>query len=181
MKKKVYEILFRTIMGWRIEGIFDPELQKCVIIVVPHTSAFDFIIGVLTRGILQQKMHFVAKKELFVFPFAAYFKWMGGQPLDRKRSEGKVAAIGRIFETQDVFRLAIAPEGTRGRVEEWKSGFYHIAKEAGVPIVPVAFDYKNKKVVLHEPFHPTSDQEQDFKFLYRLFQGVIGRVASRSF
>lgn len=114
MKKKIYQFIFHSIMGWRIDGQIDAQVKKCVIIVVPHTSWHDFYIGVFTRGILQQQMNFVAKKELFVFPFGLYFKWMGGQPLNRTKNEGKVEAIARIFREQDEFRLAIAQ---RGRVE----------------------------------------------------------------
>lgn len=181
MKKKVYQFIFQTIMGWRIDGKIDANLRKCVIIVVPHTSWHDFYVGVFTRGILQQQMNFVAKKELFVFPFGLYFKWMGGQPLNRVKNEGKVEAIARIFSDQEEFRLAIAPEGTRGKVDEWKTGFYFIAKEAGVPIVPVAFDYKNKVVKIFRPYMPTDDMEVDFSYLYSLYKDVEGRVSENSF
>lgn len=181
MKKKVYQLLFQRILGWRIDGQIDPSIKKCVITVVPHTSWHDFYVGVFTRGILQQQMNFVAKKELFVFPFGLYFKWMGGQPLNRGKNEGKVEAIARVFAEQEVFRLAIAPEGTRGKVEEWKTGFYFIAKQAQVPIVPVAFDYAKKVVVVHKPFMPTSNMEADFLYLYGLYEGVIGKVSENSF
>ena len=77
-------------MGWRINGWMDPELKKCVIIVVPHTSWVDFVIGVFARGIIGLEMHFVAKKELFAFPFGAYFRWMGGAPINRQKNENKV-------------------------------------------------------------------------------------------
>lgn len=181
MKKKVYQFIFQTIMGWRIDGRIDANLRKCVIIVVPHTSWHDFYVGVFTRGILQQQMNFVAKKELFVFPFGLYFKWMGGQPLNRVKNEGKVEAIARIFSEQEEFRLAIAPEGTRGKVDEWKTGFYFIAKEAGVPIIPVAFDYKSKMVKIHKPYMLTEDMEVDFSYLYSLYKDVEGRVSENSF
>lgn len=181
MKKKIYQLIFHGIMGWRIDGQIDAQVKKCVIIVVPHTSWHDFYIGVFARGILQQRMNFVAKKELFSFPFGLYFKWMGGQPLNRKKNEGKVEAIARIFREQDEFRLAIAPEGTRGKVDEWKTGFYYIAKEANVPVVPVAFDYKKKVVTIHSPYMPTESMEADFSFLYDLYKEVEGKVAKNSF
>lgn len=181
MKKKVYQFIFQTVMGWRIDGKIDSNVKKCVIIVVPHTSWHDFYIGVFTRGILQQQMNFVAKKELFIFPFGMYFKWMGGQPLNRVKNEGKVEAITRIFSEQQEFRLAIAPEGTRGKVDEWKTGFYFIAKEAGVPIIPIAFDYKKKVVKIHKPYMPTENMEADFSYLYSLYKDVEGRVSENSF
>lgn len=181
MKKKIYQFLFQKLMGWKIVGRIDSDVKKCVMIVVPHTSWHDFYLGVFTRGIVEQEMNFVAKKELFVFPFGAYFKWMGGQPLNRGKNENKVQAIAKVFQQQEVFRLAIAPEGTRKKVESWKTGFYYIAKEANVPIVPVAFDYKLKEVRFYKSFYPTDNMEADFDFLQNLYSGVEGKVVENSF
>lgn len=181
MKRKLYQFLFFRIFGWKITGRIDDAIKKCVIIVIPHTSWYDFYVGVLTRGILEQEMNFVAKKELFKFPFGYYFKWMGGAPLNRAKNENKVDAIAKIFESKAVFRLAIAPEGTRKKVQEWKTGFYYITKKAGVPIIPVAFDYENKEVKIFNPFQPTSDKEADFEYLYSLFRGIKGKNPDNSF
>ncbi len=161
-------------MGWRIKGTMNPDVKKCIIIVVPHTSWIDFIVGVLTRGIIGLQMNFVAKKELFKFPFGAYFRWMGGAPLDRQKNENKVDAIAAIFDEKEVFRLAIAPEGTRKKVTEWKTGFYYIAQKANVPVIAVAFDYGKKEVKLAEPYNLTGNKEIDFKNLEKHFKGVIG-------
>ncbi len=168
-------------MGWKIVGTISPEIKKCVMIVVPHTSWHDFYLGLFTRGILGLNMNFVAKKELFKFPFGVYFRWMGGAPLDRQKNENKVDAIAKVFETQEIFRLAIAPEGTRKKVTEWKTGFYYIAIKANVPIIPVAFDYSKKTVTLFEPFIPTGNKEADFKILEQNFKGVIGKIPEYSF
>jgi len=181
MKKKVYQFIFFKIFGWHINGTIASEIKKCVIIVVPHTSWYDFFIGVLTRGIVGLEMNFVAKKELFKFPFGYYFKWMGGAPLNRGKNENKVEAIAKIFNQKDVFRLAIAPEGTRKKVTEWKTGFYYIAKQANVPILPVAFDYENKEVKFFEPYWITQNKETDFEYLERLFKGVKGKFPENSF
>jgi len=168
-------------MGWKIIGTISPEIKKCVLIVVPHTSWHDFYLGLFTRGILGFDINFVAKKELFRFPFGAYFKWMGGAPLDRQKNENKVDAMAKIFETREVFRLAIAPEGTRKKVTEWKTGFYYIALKANVPIVPVAFDWSKKEVRLSELFWPTGNKEADFKILEQNFKGALGKVPENSF
>ena len=168
-------------MGWKINGAIAPEIKKCIMIVVPHTSWHDFYLGVFTRGILDQEMNFVAKKELFKFPFGAYFSWMGGAPLNRQKNENKVDAIAKVFEGKEVFRLAIAPEGTRKKVTEWKTGFYYIAMKAGIPIVPVAFDYGKKEVKIAAPFYPTGDKEKDFKALQQHYKGVIGKIPKYSF
>lgn len=179
--KNIYRFIFFKIFGWRLNGTISPEIKKCVMIVVPHTSWVDFFIGVLARGSVGLEMHYVAKKELFVFPFGAWFRWMGGAPLDRGKSENKVEAIAKIFETRDVFRLAIAPEGTRKKVQSWKTGFYYIALKANVPIVAVAFDYGRKEVKFAAPFYPTGNIKADFIALEENYKGVTGYKPEYSF
>src|SRR5690554_4292971 len=133
MKQRLYRFIFFGLMKWKITGEIDQETKKCILLVVPHTSWHDFYIGVFSRGIINKQTHFVAKKELFTFPFGYYFRWMGGTPLNRKKNENKVEAIARVFDQRKEFRLAIAPEGTRKKVNQWKSGFYYIAQKAKVP------------------------------------------------
>lgn len=181
MKKKIYEWIFYGFMGWKIKGNMDPQIRKSVLMVVPHTSWYDFFIGMLSRGIIDLEMNFVAKKELFVFPFNYYFRWMGGAPLDRSKNKNSVENIASIFQQRETFRLAISPEGTRKKVTEWKTGFYYIALKAGVPIIPVAFDYGKKQVILHPAFYPTGSIETDFDFLQNYFLGVKGKIAENSF
>jgi len=168
-------------MGWKISGTIDPAIKKCVMIVVPHTSWHDFYLGLFTRGIVGLEMNFVGKKELFRFPFGYYFKWMGGEPLDRSGGLNKVEAIAQVFQKREIFRLAIAPEGTRKKVTEWRTGFYYIALQANVPIIPVAFDYSKKEVKLGNPFYPTGNSEEDIQFLQKLYVGVIGKIPENSF
>ena len=103
MKKRLYEFIFFRLMGWKIDGAFDPSIKKCVIMVMPHTSWHDFYIGLFARGIIGLEMHYVAKKELFRFPFGAFFRWMGGAPLDRSGKQNKVDAIARIFSGRSRF------------------------------------------------------------------------------
>lgn len=181
MKRWIYKVLFFRMMGWKISGAMDPSITKSIMIVVPHTSWHDFYIGLFTRGIIGLEMHFVAKKELFRFPFGYYFRWMGGAPLDRSGNLNTVDAISSIFEKRKVFRLGISPEGTRKKVAEWKTGFYYIAVKSGIPIIPIAFDYGRKEVRLFEAFHPTGDIVADFRFLESLFHGVKGRIADQGF
>lgn len=150
-------------------------------IVVPHTSWMDFITGVFARGSIGLEMHYVAKKELFVFPVGAWFRWMGGTALDRQKNENKVEAIANIFKNRKVFRLAIAPEGTRKKVYSWKTGFYYIALKANVPIIAVAFDYGRKEVKIAEPFYPTGNKEEDFKTLEANYKGVTGYIPYNSY
>jgi len=181
MKKWIYKLIFFKLMGWKISGRIEPSIKKCVMIVVPHTSWHDFYLGIFTRGIVELEMNFVGKKELFKFPFGFYFRWMGGEPLDRSGGLNKVEAIAKVFEKREVFRLAIAPEGTRKKVTEWKTGFYYISLQANVPIIPVAFDFGKKEVKLGNPFYPTGKIEEDIRFLEKFYVGVIGKIPENSF
>lgn len=176
MKKQLYQFIFFRLMGWKIVGTIAPNVKKCVMIVIPHTSWHDFYLGLFTRGIIGLEMHWVGKKELFRFPFGAYFRWMGGAPLDRSGGLNKVDSIAAIFEKRDVFRMAISPEGTRSKVSQLKTGFYFIALKAKVPIVPVAFDYRKKEVRLGEPFYPTAAYDADMQILLPFFKDVTGKI-----
>lgn len=167
-------------MGWKIEGSFDPEVKKAVVIVVPHTHWHDFIIGSFARKILKTQINFVGKKELFKWPFGAYFRWMGGFPLDRTSGQNKVEAIAAIFDEHEEFRLALAPEGTRKKVDKWKTGYYYIAQKANVPVIAVAFDYSTKTVTVHPPYELTGDFEKDTAALAAKFDGVVGKVPEYS-
>lgn len=163
-------------MGWKIVGIENAVVKKCVMMVMPHTSNHDFYLGIFTRGISGLKMNWVGKKELFKFPFGYYFRSVGGEPLDRSGGLNKVDAIVSIFERKEIFRLAIAPEGTRKEVKEIRTGFYFIALKAKVPIIPVAFDWGKKEVRLGEPFLPTGNYEADFEVLKSNYKGVVGKI-----
>ena len=154
------KIVFLRLMGWRIEGDF-PPLKKLIVAVFPHTRNMDFIVGVLTRAVLNEKISYVGKKELFN-PFTGwFFRALGGAPIDRSSNKNKVSAIAKIFKEKEAFRMAIAPEGTRKKVDSWKTGFYYIAMEAEVPILLVHFNYPLKKVSFLKLFYPTGDIEKD--------------------
>lgn len=181
MKKSLYRFIFYRLMGWKILGTVSPDVKKCVLMVMPHTSWHDFYLGLFTRGILGLEMHFVGKKELFQFPLGWYFRWMGGAPLDRTGGLNKVDAIAEVFNKKAVFRMAIAPEGTRKKVTALKTGFYYIALKANVPIIPVAFDFQLKEVRFGAPFYPTGNYQNDMKILLPHFSGVKGKIPENSF
>ena len=162
-------------MGWKIEGSFDPSIKKAVVIVAPHTSWHDFFVGLYARRILRTKIHWLGKKELFIWPFSYYFKWTGGTPLDRTSGQNKVETIANIFNEKREFRLALAPEGTRKKVTTWRTGFYYIAHAAKVPIIPVAFNYGTKTVEVGLPFQLTNSKDEDIKHLRSFYDRVIGK------
>lgn len=149
--------------------------------VMPHTCNFDFFIGLFCRGIINLEMNFVGKKELFAFPFGYYFRSIGGAPLDRSGGKNNVDATVDVFNSREVFRMAIAPEGTRKKVTQLRTGFYFIAHKAGVPIIPVAFDYGKKEVKIGAPFNTTGNYEEDMKIILAHFKGVQGRFPEKQF
>jgi len=106
---------------------------------------------------------------------------LGGAPIDRSGNKGAVESMVAVFEAHEKFRIALAPEGTRKKVAQLRTGFYHIAKKAKVPIVPVAFDYENKQVIVHPNFKPSTDEKKDLQQFAALFIGVKGYSTERSF
>jgi len=172
--------VFFKILSWKIMGHF-PKFSKYIVAVVPHTSWLDFFIGLMVRSISKEQINFLGKKELFTPLTAWFFKGLGGAPIDRSGKRGSVEAIVAVFDAHDKFRLALAPEGTRRKVKKLKTGYYHIAKNLQIPIVPVAFDYKNKKVIVHPAFYPSDNQASDLNHLEQLFKGVEGFSKAKSF
>ncbi|MEZ4856122.1 MAG: 1-acyl-sn-glycerol-3-phosphate acyltransferase [Gelidibacter sp.] len=146
---------------------------------MPHTSWHDFYVGLFCK-VISVKSNFVGKKELFIWPFSYYFRAIGGAALDRTSGQNRVEAIAKLFNDRDEFRLALAPEGTRKKVKQWKTGFYYIAKTAKVPIIMFTLDFENKQNCISEPFYPTDNMEADFKFMHNFFKGVKGKIPEYS-
>jgi 1-acyl-sn-glycerol-3-phosphate acyltransferase len=158
-----------------------PLPDKCVVAVVPHTSNWDFPIGLAVRRVMDEPIGFVAKSSLFRWPFGGLFRWLGGVPVDRSKRTNFVQAVADIFTEREIFKLAVAPEGTRRRVEKLKTGFYYIAKTAGVHIVPCVFDWSRGEVRFGKPFIPTDDESADFARLYDFYRGALGYNPEFSF
>ena len=168
MKRSIYKIVWR-IIGWKIIGDVPSEEKKYIIIVAPHTTNWDFIIGVLVRGIMKFDSKFLGKKSLFRPPFGWFFKAMGGYPVDRSKSTNLVDQVVDIFNSKQEFVVAIAPEGTRKKVDEWKTGFYYIAWKAKIPIVRSKIDWKRKEVVFFEPYWHSGDLKIDMPEIKSVF------------
>lgn len=166
--------------GWRIDGKL-PDIPKFVLIGAPHTSNWDFILFLGVIFSLRANVRFMGKAELFRFPVGWFFRYCGGVPVDRKKSTGLVEQMVQACQAAERFILVIAPEGTRHSVAEWKRGFYHIAKKAGIPIVIAVVDGKHKTVRLGQVFHPTDDMEADMKTIKGFFAGARGIKARRKY
>lgn len=171
--------LYFKLTGWSLRNPFPPHLPRAVLAVGPHTSWHDFIIGVAARSLMRVgPIHFLGKKELFDGPFGWLFRALDGTPVDRFSSKGMVEQVAELFSKDENFKIALAPEGTRKKVDKLRSGFYHIAQKAGVPIVLVGFDFKTKQVCFSEPLLP-SDEEQDMKKILQFFAGITGKFPEK--
>jgi 1-acyl-sn-glycerol-3-phosphate acyltransferase len=177
--KWLYRFIFEK-AGWKIEGDVPRDLKKYIIAVAPHSSNWDFFLGLAVRSILDFKSNYLAKKELFVFPFGWLFRRLGGFPVDRKSSMNLVDQAVQIANSHEHFVVAITPEGTRKKVTKWKSGFYHIAQKAGIPIVFCNLDYGRKVVRFHPPFYPSGNLLSDAPSIAAYFKDVEGRYHSAS-
>lgn len=169
------KFIFTRLLGWKLVGHFPTHINKYVIIAAPHTSWRDFPIAILARNSTGEKIRFIGKNSLFKRPFGWFFSALGGTPVDRSKNNNLVDAIVDIFNSTDQFRLGISPEGTRKKVDRWKTGFYYIAKGANVPIVMATLDFRNKQIKISEPYYTTDSKEKDFEYFHSYFKGVQGR------
>lgn len=160
-------------LGWTIEGDFPPR-PKMVAIVAPHTSNWDFIVGILAVFALGIRVRFLAKHTLFGPGLGWLMRWFGGIPVNRQAPQGMVPQAVRAIEAAQSVFLAITPAGTRSSTKPWKSGFYRIATAARVPIMPIAFDGEHKTIRLFPAFEPSGDYEADLPKLRAFFEGVRG-------
>lgn len=161
--------------GWTLEGTEHFKIKKSIIIVAPHTSNWDFVLGVLIRSAYKIRSNFIGKKELFRFPLGSIMRWMGGHPVDRKKKNSLVDQIAELYDKHDEFRIALAPEGTRRHTNTLKTGFYFIAQKAEIPILMAGFDFPRKLVQVREPFYPSGDLEKDMEIIRDYFKRFIGK------
>lgn len=155
-------VVFLKIVGWRCEGR-PPDLEKYVMIGAPHTSNWDFLIGLTILFSLRLRFYWLGKHTIFRQPFRTLSLLLGGIPVNRSQSENVVEQTIRIFKENDRMVLVLSPEGTRKRIAHWKTGFYFIAHGAGVPIVPAYVDYQRRAAGFGPMFYPTGDIEADMK------------------
>ena len=168
--------LFLKCFGWNTKVLFPKHIKKAVVIVGPHTSNWDFVFGLAYRSVSEiNHSKFLGKSQLFKWPYGFFFRWLGGIPVDRKQKHNVVEQVATIFNQEDELLLAIAPEGTRKKVNQLKTGFYHIAKNAKVPIVMAGMDFEKKTLIYAEPFFPTENEVEDFKTIIKFFAPIKGK------
>ena len=165
--------LAMRITGWRIEGEF-PNIPQFVVIVAPHTSNWDFFLGVMALFALGLRGTFLGKHTVFRWPTGAVMRWLGGVPVVRSSPHNVVPQTIDYFRARKQLILALSPEGTRKKLPEWRTGFWYVAKGAGVPIVPVAFDFPAKRIRIFAPVTLSDDINAD---LVRLRAHFDARMA----
>lgn len=159
--------------GWRVEAPTIPD--KAVIVFYPHTSNWDFFIGIAARSAMGLTARWVAKDSIFRWPVGGLLRWLGGIPVNRRQSTGFVRQIEDAFAAADHFHLVIAPEGTRSLTPGWKSGFYYVARAAKVPVGLGFIDYPSKRVGILGFVHLTGDEAADMAHLAMVYADLRGK------
>ncbi|WP_237066781.1 1-acyl-sn-glycerol-3-phosphate acyltransferase [Microbulbifer guangxiensis] len=167
-------LLIIKLLGWRFDGNLPAE-KKLMVALAPHTSNWDFVIAMPMIMALKVQVSFMMKKEAFFFPFKRFFMWLGGLPTDRSAPGGLAQQMARAYREREKMWMAITPEGTRKKVHKWKNGFLRIAYAAKVPILLIAWDFPNKRVVVDSLYQPTGDLETDMREIQRRFHKYQGR------
>lgn len=158
------------LLGWRLD-IHLPDLPKMVVIGVPHTSNWDFVVGILAIFALRLRIRWWVKHTVYRWPVRRIVDWLGGIPINRAAAHGVVEQTVAWFAREPQLVLGLTPEGTRSRVEQWKRGFYHVATHAKAPVVLAYFDYRNKVVGAGECIWPTGDYAADTARMLAFYRG----------
>ncbi len=163
-----------AVSGWRFEGSF-PDVPKVVVCVAPHTSNWDFVVGITALWTLDIKIRFIGKHTLFKGLFGRWLESLGGIPVDRSAAHGVVAQVVESFQRQERMVFALAPEGTRQLDKGFKSGFLHIAREAGAPVLLAYFDFSTRVVGFGPVIVPSGDVEADLETVRAFYRPVRGK------
>ncbi|MFK8057484.1 MAG: 1-acyl-sn-glycerol-3-phosphate acyltransferase [Saprospiraceae bacterium] len=176
LRKRISTWIFNKKWGWSTEGPLPYDVPKCLVVVYPHTSNWDFPIGVFFRIVYGIDIGFVGKHTLFKPPLGWLMTWLGGKGVVRTGNTNFVDGVAKIFEENETFRLCLTPEGTRSKPEKIKSGFHYMALAAKVPIVWCGFDWENKVMKWSAPYEVTEDYEETQRAFNNFFRGVKGHT-----
>ena len=172
--KRVARFILK-LFGWNVEIKIPPEVKKMVVMMAPHTSNWDFLLGWLGYKAIGVNSKYLIKKEAFFFPLGNILLSMGAIPVDRKSSSNIVIQVGDLFKNQETFYLTITPEGSRSLRTNWKRGFYYIADHAQVPIAFGYLDYKKKIGGIGGILYPTGDYDADLKKIEEFYSDKTAR------
>ena len=160
--------------GWQVY-VVPPQSAKFVLVFYPHTSNWDFVVGMLARASVRLPIHFAGKDSLFRPPFGWVFRWLGGIAVNRRERTGFISRLTQEFGQRRRFYLAIAPEGTRSRTDHWKSGFYRLALSAKVPLALAYIDYRRKCIGIGAYLDLIGDEERDLQAIRSFYSDKTGR------
>jgi len=167
--------IYIKLAGWKIAGAIPPEIKKCVLLAVPHTSNYDFPIAIAILRIMNVKIKYLIKKEWMKFPLGWFFKYTGAIAVDRSKSNNLIAAIVDIMNQRDEIVMVIPPEGTRKLARKWKTGFYYVALGAKVPIVLSYLDYEKKTGGFGPAIYPTGNLVEDMHQIRDFYKDKVPR------
>lgn len=176
----MFKLIFR-IFGWKITHYLPAEIKKCVVVVAPHTSNWDFVFGMGAIKFMKIYPRFAIKKEWIRFPLKRLMINSGALAIDRGpkntlgEKKGTVDAMAELFDKHEVLRLIITPEGTRKKVEKWKTGFYHVALKANVPIALGFMNYEKKECGIAKVIYPSGDLRKDMKEIMDFYKEMKGK------
>lgn len=173
--------LVLRLYGWRTSNNMPPEVKKCVMIASPHTSNWDLLFTLSAFGFFRIPLRFTIKKEWMRPPAGWFIRFLGGIGIDRRpkgesgRKLSFTEAMVRLFDKRDHLTVLVTPEGTRTKVTKWKTGFYYVAKQAGVPVALGFLDYKNKHAGVGKLVYPSDDMEADMREIMAFYAPIKGK------
>ena len=176
LAKWVYHLI-----GWRLLGTYPDEIPKKIIIVAPHTSAWDVPIGLLVKIWLKMDVQYYVKQEMFKGILKYILPTTGAAPLDRSGNTNFVESVIADYNKVDRRTILITPEGTRKKVNKFRTGFYYIADGAKIPIIPISFNFEKKIIEIHPSFYTTGDAEKDIAQIENIYRGIPGCIREYSF
>lgn len=163
-----------NLLGWKVK-VELPDTKKFVVVAAPHTSNWDFPLGILAAKAVNLEVNWIGKHTIFHWPFGWFFRALGGTPVDRSRKLDLIRQLKDLFEQSQSLVFALAPEGTRSKTDHWKTGFYHIARAAGVPIALAYLDFGKKEVGIGRSFYPSDDIDADFELIREFYKDKRGK------
>jgi 1-acyl-sn-glycerol-3-phosphate acyltransferase len=167
-----------NLLGWTVHADC-PDAEKYVLITAPHTSNWDFPLGIVAARAMSLDIHWMGKHTLFRWPYGWFFRAIGGTPVRRDQALNLIQQLTALFDSSEQMILALAPEGTRSKTDHWKTGFYHIARAANVPVVLAYMDYGKKQVGIGGAFYPGSDIEVTFDQIREFYKDRRGKYPDK--
>jgi 1-acyl-sn-glycerol-3-phosphate acyltransferase len=177
MNKYLARFILRLI-GWKVESVLPPTVKKAIVVMAPHTSNWDFVLGWLGFSALGLRSKYLVKEEAFFFPLGIIIKWLGAIPVNREKNS-VILQAGELFNHSDKLLLTLTPEGTRSLNKTWKKGFYLIARHAKVPMVLGYLDYKTKYGGMGLIMEPSDDYQKDLKIIEDFYKGKVAKFPEK--